>query len=277
MQKRLICWHCYNQELKVSMKLFDNTFESKKHLSSYLTRLNLQVQAPGLEFLNLLINSHQHTVPFENLSRICDFHEQPDKFPSCDLYLSRLHLGYGGVCWSLARSFHWLLKNLGYNVTYLYMDPGHVCLNVVLDQDYYVDIGYGAPVFKATPLYESFLVKTNAEIFDYSVSDNTVVVIRTPGPTKTMSLNAVPPEEIERQFRDRNTWEENKFLNMALIQKFSEQKLVRLKNGVLTDFRNDKPLQNNLNQQELQSILEDFFMIDPTVYFRAEKYLGLLK
>ena len=47
----------------------------------------------------------------------------------------------------------------------MYMDPGHLCLRVNLDQPYYVDVGYCAPLFQAYPLYESFQVSNVRETF----------------------------------------------------------------------------------------------------------------
>ena len=52
----------------------------------------------------------------------------------------------------------------------MYMDPGHLCLRVNLDQPYYVDVGYCAPLFQAYPLYESFQVSNVRETFTYEVS-----------------------------------------------------------------------------------------------------------
>ena len=255
------------------MQLFTSTYKSQAHLELYMARLKLGRQLPTLSFLNHLISAHQHSIPFENLSRISDYHEQPEKFPTLDVYLARSALGYGGVCWSLARSFHWLLLSLGFKVSYLYMDPGHVCLKVKLDQDYYVEVGYGAPIFRAAPLAQSFTITTNAENFDYQFKSIEVVVVRTPGPTKILSLNPVSEEEIERQFRIRNSIAENKFLQMTLIQKFSEGHLVRLKDGVLTDYRQKEVSSRKLDQKEITSLLENFFMIEPAVYFKAIEYL----
>ncbi len=68
----------------------------------------------------------------------------------------------------------------------MYMDPGHLCLRVNLDQPYYVDVGYCAPLFQAYPLYESFQVSTVRETFTYQVSNKEIHITRDPGPTKTL-------------------------------------------------------------------------------------------
>src|SRR5690606_33211243 len=102
----------------------------------------MKAEKPTLNYLNLLIKNHQIRVPFENMTRIYDFKNHPQKFSTIPLFIERLQNGGGGVCWSLARGFGWLLTSLNFTTEYLYMDPGHVCLKVTLDQDYYVDVGY---------------------------------------------------------------------------------------------------------------------------------------
>lgn len=67
----------------------------------------------------------------------------------------------------------------------MYMDPGHLCLRVNLDQPYYVDVGYCAPLFQAYPLYESFQVSNVRETFTYEVSNNRIKIARNPGPAKS--------------------------------------------------------------------------------------------
>src|SRR6476660_9792498 len=109
---------------------FDLTFKSDDHLKMYLDHLGLSKEGPSLSYLDKLIFAHQHNVPFETLTRITDFHSYLDHLMPIPVYIERLHLGCGGVCWTLARGFHWLLKNLGFDCHYFYMEPGHVCVVV---------------------------------------------------------------------------------------------------------------------------------------------------
>ena len=110
------------------MSIFDiTTYSSTIVLDAYLRRLGLNKFKPTLTFLNQLIEHHQAEVPFENFTRICDFKEKLIHFSTLEESLEQIVNGAGGVCWSSARAFHWLLKELGFKTQYLYMEPGHVC------------------------------------------------------------------------------------------------------------------------------------------------------
>lgn len=255
------------------MNLFDVSHISEDHLTNYLKRLDLARQAPALSYLNQLIERQQSRIPFENLTRICDYHELPEKFVSLEKYLDRIPSGTGGVCWSLARSFHWLLKSLGFNVQYLYMDSGHVCLKVTLENEYYVDVGYGAPFFEAKLLNESFVVQSNAERFEYKKEADHVLVTRQPGPVKTLNLSPVSSEFISLVFEQGNVWKTNKFLSLTVMQKFADHKLIKLKNGMFMDYRDTDPKERLLTNQELERILIDQFQLDPKIYAKALNYL----
>lgn len=253
--------------------LFDLIDIDKKSLGDYLNRLELEAQKPSLTYLNQLILKHQEKVPFENLTRICDFKEQKTKFADLKTYLERLPSGSGGVCWSLARGFHWLLNALEFNVSYIYADPGHVCLLVTLEQPYYVDVGYGAPFFKAMPLKQSFKVESSSEVFDYQASDSEALIVRTPGPTKTLYFTPSHASEIQSHFESRNIWGESKFLSTLLVAKYDTGHVIRLKDGVFQDYRSGKVEARELSEKEIANVLIDEFKMDPALYDRARRYL----
>ncbi|MBA2406295.1 MAG: arylamine N-acetyltransferase [Bdellovibrionales bacterium] len=255
------------------MSIFDITFTSQELLDSYLARLGLKKMPPSLVYLNLLIERHQQTVPFENLTRINDFKEKQLRFSSLPESLEQIANGAGGVCWSIARAFRWLLKELGFETQYLFMEPGHVCLKVSLDQDYYVDVGYAAPFFQAMPLNQSFKLQTLSEEFNYAVSAVKVEVVRTPGPTKNLHLNPYTHEQIEAEFLKGNNWGQNKFLSETVILKYVNHKLVKLYGRVFTDFRTGEKQEKELSDPEINKILTVIFEIDPQLYYRARKWL----
>jgi arylamine N-acetyltransferase len=255
------------------MSLFATTFESPELLQGYLTRLGLLKESPSLVFLNQLIRQHQHVIPFENLSRIIDFKEKKDQFSTLSESLEAICNGQGSVCWSHARSFKWLLTQLGFDTHYLYMDPGHVCLKVTLDQDYYVEVGYAAPFFEAKPLNQSFFVKTPLEDFHFQHRDHFVDVIRNPGPSKRLSLTIKDPHEIEAEFLKGNQWRMNRFLCGILVHKFIDESVVRLLGTSFMDFRSGKSVEKELSQKELEQTLQDVFHLDPELFHRAHHYL----
>lgn len=230
---------------------------------------------PGLAYLNELIYQHQHIVPFENVSRICDFKEQPQGFSSLPYFLEQqFSKGTGGVCWTSARSFHWLLKSLGFDVAFLYMDPGHACLNVKLDQEYYVEVGFGAPFFEAKPLHQSFAVTTAAEKYVYDYQGEFVNVVRTPGPTKKLILKEASTAFLNEEFLKRNIWKENKFLSMIIVSKYVDEAPLRLKDDVLSEYKEGILITTKLEKAQIEKVLEEAFQMDPALYFKALEYLS---
>jgi arylamine N-acetyltransferase len=162
--------------------------------------------------------------------------------PSIEEYINRIvHLGAGWTCWTHTRGFHWLLTQLGFSVQYLYLDPGHLCLKVDLDQPYYVDVGYCAPLFKAYSLIQSFKVEDQREVFDYQSTDQKITITKTPGPTKTLNPVPVELEEMEPLIKQSNDWETSFVLKDILIFTYVDDVPTSINNFVLKQyFPNEK-------------------------------------
>jgi arylamine N-acetyltransferase len=186
------------------------------------------------------------------------------------VYIERLEMGYGGVCWTLARGFHWLVTNLGFDAHYYYMDPGHVCVVVKLPEgEFYCDVGYAVPFFQAKPLKQNFLARSSHELFKYEVKKDTVLVTRTPGPTKTLILKPKTHTEINSYFEEANVIQ-SKFLNTLTISKYFDKKLLRLTGNTLIG---DGP-ERTLNDEEIINVLVKRFGIYPSIYNEAKAKLG---
>lgn len=249
---------------------FDLNFKSEDHLNLYLKHLGLSFEGPSLTYLNEIIHAHQHKVPFETFTRITDFHSYLDHLMPIPVYIERLELGCGGVCWTLARGFHWLLKQLGFETQYFYMDPGHVCVVVKLPEGiFYADVGYGAPFFKAKPLMQSFIATSPQEIFKYDVKGDHVLVTRTPGPTKTLILKPQTPAEINAYFEQMNV-STSKFLTTLSISRYVSKKLLKLTGDKLTG---DGP-ERHLSEDEIEDVLIEKFGIYPRFYKDAKARIG---
>ncbi len=246
---------------------FDLGFKSDDHLKLYLKILGLSSQeSPSLTYLNQLIHAHQHQVPFETHTRIVDYFEYLDHLMPIPVYIERLELGAGGVCWTLARGFHWLVKQLGFDAKYYYMDPGHVCVVVTLPEgDFYCEVGYEAPFFKAKPLKSSFLATSAQGLFKYQVKDDSVVVTCTPGPTKTLLLKPQTPAQINSYFEAANI-HGNKFLVTLRISKYVNKKLILLVGNKLIG---DGP-ERIVPSDEMEELLITKFRIHPSFYLKAK-------
>ena len=143
-------------------------------LDRLIGHLELSREPPSLDYLHRLVRQHQLRVPFETLTKLIDWEPgraRGDFLPPLDVYVERIVTRRaGGLCWTLARGFHALLLDLGFDASLMIMEPGHCCVRVELPEGpQYADVGYAAPLFRAYPLFESFTVTSPRETFDYRV------------------------------------------------------------------------------------------------------------
>ena len=128
--------------------------------SDYLTRIGLaEPQGTDLTALTTLQQAHLSHVPFENIDVYRRTGVRTDLDWSLDKIVARRR---GGWCFENNGAFGWLLRSLGFEVTYLgaYVlldDPdtdnmSHLCLRVDLDEPYLVDVGFGDSFTNPIPL-----------------------------------------------------------------------------------------------------------------------------
>ncbi|MFC0215012.1 arylamine N-acetyltransferase [Paenibacillus chartarius] len=109
-----------------------------------------------MEYLRFLIKRHLHRFPFENLSK---FHYYSNRarsglqwLPDTATFLGHHeNEGVGGNCYILNVHFGELLKSLGFAVETVRAVNGnmHLANKVSVEgKSYYVDVGYGAPLFE---------------------------------------------------------------------------------------------------------------------------------
>ncbi|QFT87826.1 Proansamycin X synthase [Bacillus sp. THAF10] len=239
----------------------------------FLHYLGVTEKSPSITYLNELIYAHQFKVRWETWTKFLDFEELEEKdfyLPSIDDYVERVvSTGTGGTCWTLARGFHFLLSELGFDVEYLYMKPGHLCLQVTLDQAYYVDVGYCAPLYKAYPLRESFTVVTEMEIFRYQVDGKEVLVEREPGPTKTLSLHPVSWEEMKKPLLESHNWTDGFAFQSLRMFGYIEGEPIQLRDSAIRRFKNQAIKEEALSPEELRFWIEEKFQSDYTLFERA--------
>lgn len=233
------------------------------------------VEAPSLAYLNKLVEAHQKKVRWETFTKFIDFEEgnKDDYYlPSMDSYLDRVvDQGTGGTCWTLARGFHYVLDALGFQVDYLYMDPGHLCLQVMLDQPYYVDIGYCAPLYKAYPLHESFTAENEGEVFRYEVREKDILVSREPGPTKILGKQTVTFEEMLPLIMKSHNWQDGFAFRHLKIFGYIDDKPYQVKENMLITFEGKKMIEAELTAKEIRYWVEEKFRVDYSIYERAKE------
>ncbi|MFB9324717.1 arylamine N-acetyltransferase [Paenibacillus aurantiacus] len=130
----------------------------------YLAALQTSPSTPTLDALRSLIRRHLHVFPFENISKFRYYEHRGRSglhwLPDIDTFLHHFEQhGLGGNCYILNYHFGQLLAALGYQVDLVRASGGntHLALMVTLaldGQPYYVDVGYGAPLFEPLRLEE---------------------------------------------------------------------------------------------------------------------------
>lgn len=153
----------------------------------------------------------------------------------------------------------------------MYMDPGHVCLRVELDQPYYVDVGYAAPLFRAYPLYQSFTAQSPREVFTYDVNGESIRVTREPGPDKVLKVAPRTLQEFEAEITAANRWAPHSFLTRLSVFSYVEGVPTSVSNGTLKRNFSDRREERSLTDDEIMYWVEHRFGIDPRVYQEAEE------
>ncbi|WP_227396107.1 arylamine N-acetyltransferase [Jeotgalibacillus aurantiacus] len=232
-------------------------------IDRFLTFLDVEKKEPSLSYLNELIHAHQTKVRWETLSKFIDYENlsPADAYlPSMDSYIDRIiNKGVGGTCYTLARGFHLLLSELGFDVNYLFMEPNHLCLRVDLEgEPYYVDVGYSAPLFKAYPMFESFEVVAPAETFTYTVMESKILVERNPGPTKTLNPEPVSWSEIEAHIKGTYDWKDGFAFQSLKLFGYLDGVPVSLRNHELRIFKESGFEDQVLNPEEVMGWVRKF-------------------
>lgn len=151
----------------------------------------------------------------------------------------------------------------------MYMDPGHLCLRVNLDQPYYVDVGYCAPLFQVYPLYESFQVSNVRETFTYQVSNKEIHITRDPGPTKTLITEPIQLTSMKKQIIKSNDWRTSPVLKKIQIFGYVDSVPTSINGNVLKQYFADEKMEHILSTSELTYWITKKFCIDKEIYERA--------
>lgn len=240
-----------------------------------LAHLGVQREAPSLDYLHRLVREHQLRVPFETLTKLIDYEpglRTGDFLPPLPLYVDRIvRRGAGGLCWTLARGFHALLIDLGFDAALMVMNPGHCCVRVELREGpQYADVGYAAPLMRAYPLFESFSVQTHREAFEYAVGPAGIFVTRKPGPTKQLDPAARRLDTLGPLIAAANDWKApESFLHRLSYARYVDDVFTSFRDGKLTRYRPDGPQVQEVAAADAGRLLAEVYGLDPTLYDEA--------
>ena len=240
-----------------------------------LAHLGLKRESPVLGYLDRLVRVHQLRVPFETLTKHLDYEpglRRGDFLPEIDEYVERIVTrGAGGLCWTLARGFHYLLDELGFDASLMVMNPGHCCVRVELPEGpFYADVGYAAPIFQAYPLFQSFSLVSPRETFEYAVREDGIFVTRQPGPAKQLDPTPRQLEELEGAIDAANDWTaQMSFLHRLVYARYVDGVYAALRDDVLTRHLPSGPERSELSAEQIPSVLQQMFGADPKLYLEA--------
>ncbi|WP_223590330.1 arylamine N-acetyltransferase [Neobacillus bataviensis] len=154
----------------------------------YLSSLGVDEKKPSYQFLQHLVETHLHRVPFEICSKYYYFSNRglEDLIPTKEEYLENLlRKGWGGNCYILNIHFCLLLRSLGFDAKYVRAKGGnnHLALMVTIEgKSYYTDVGYMAPLFEPLLIEkEPYLVRCGEEIIIKQTSSNGYMIDRRTG------------------------------------------------------------------------------------------------
>lgn len=191
--------------------------------------------------------------------------------PPIEEYVERIvNRGAGGLCWTLARGLQWLLTDLGFDAALMHMQPGHCCVRVELPEGpFYADVGYGAPIFQAYPLFESFSLDTHREKFEYNVTEQGILVTRNPGPTKILDPTPLALEDLRDAIIAANRWHATSFLTRLTYAAYIDGVYTSINNGTLRRHIPGAPVVQEVDEEEIVRLLREEFGADPALYTEA--------
>jgi N-hydroxyarylamine O-acetyltransferase len=172
--------------------------------SDYLARIGLS-ESPGVDLdgLTTLQQAHLSHVPFENIDVYRRTGVRTDLAWSLNKVITQRR---GGWCFENNGAFGWLLRSLGFNVTYLgahvLLDPlhvehmSHLCLRVDLDEPYIVDVGFGDSFTNPMPLTSDGDGNSTERPFRLEHDETWVTLIEQVDPPKPLYRFKLTPREL---------------------------------------------------------------------------------
>ncbi|PZM66149.1 arylamine N-acetyltransferase [Paenibacillus dendritiformis] len=250
-----------------------------KEILTYLDHLKVDITDDREELLTQIIQKHQIRIPFETATKLLTYRQRlplNSMFYNFDFkgYVENLiNYGYGGTCYNLTFGLYELLNCLNYKVEFIHLSPDHYCLSVVTGKkEYYVDVGFMAPLFELYPLRESWEVKKFNEHIKWIYQNRKGVLTLNNGYTKkswdgTYSNRIDFLKDWKKSYSEYSKFIRNTFItkwkNLEEIVTVHERTFKRFNKGNLEE-------QKIINDDyELEEVLKNQFSVDPIFYMEA--------
>jgi len=224
----------------------------------------------SLSNVNKIIKNHQLYFTFETATKI--LRKEQSVATSYSTHLKQLlNTQYGGTCFSNHYILYNVLKNLNYNIKYIFLEPDHCALLLTINsQEYYIDTSFWAPLFEALPINESWKVPFNGILVEWIKNDNEFFLMRNGYIAKTWKGKFLD----EQEFFDKWSFFGHKKTyfnaNVILNKWFSESTFVMLHNYSMAIYKkNEDKTTNTLSASELEEVLIKHFKVSPELYMKA--------
>lgn len=226
---------------------------SASDVQAYLQRINIDAPAgPGLDALTRLQLAHLQAVPFENLAIFAGRSVTADNSWTFSKVVDQAR---GGWCFELNGAFAQLLEALGFSVqrlgaAVLLGGPNkmvdHLVLEVVLDQPYLVEVGFGdnAPIVPL-PLQAAGPIETRCGTFEFLNSPQ--------GTTLAQIVDGVP----EARYRFKRVNHEPSDFEPASMRLQNDPTLHWSTTPFATRLLDDKGTRRTLTRDRLKTIRGD--------------------
>lgn len=238
----------------------------------YLDFLGMEKQEPNYKYLQSLVESHLHSVPFEIISKYHYYtaRNQKEWIPSKEEYLKNLYdRGWGGNCYILNIHFRNLLQTLGFDAKVVRAKGGnnHLGLMVTIDRKpYYTDVGYMAPLFEPLSLEdEPHFIRCGEEIIIKKVGKQEYLFDRRSGGQSFVSkIIEWFPVEIESFTEDiihsHRDQDENPFMRRIVATIFKDRVSYAVMNSKLI-IKSERDIQvtDFTDQEEWIEMMEKTF------------------
>ncbi|GAA0845082.1 arylamine N-acetyltransferase [Bifidobacterium pullorum subsp. gallinarum] len=250
-----------------------------KEVSTYLEYLKVDIVDDQEELLTQIIRKHQIKIPFETATKLLTYKQRlPQNIISNNFnfkgYVENLtKYGYGGTCFNLTFGLYELLNYLEFKVEFLHLSLGHYCLSVTVgNKEYYVDVGFMAPLFELYPLRGNWEINKFNEHIKWIYKDRKGVLILHNGHTrKSWDGTYINRKDFLKDW-EQSYNENSNFIRNTFITKWKNlEEIITVHERVFKWFN-----KGNLEEQkfidddyELEEVLKNLFGVDPTFYLTA--------
>jgi N-hydroxyarylamine O-acetyltransferase len=245
-------------------------------LSTYLHRIRFDgIVRPDLAALRAIHRAHQYAIPFENLDVQLRRPVVLDPEASYDKIVRRRR---GGWCYEMNGVMGWALKEIGFEVMRISAGVmrvlagdaqlgNHLCLLVLLDQPYLVDVGFGGSLAEPLPLRASEREDRPYRLALSEVGDSywRFAEIAHNEDAFSFDFRAAPADEelLARKCRFLQTDEASPFTQNLVVQRRTADTHLSLRGRVLSSIHSTRVERKLLNSaEELVATLRDSFDLD---------------